>query len=118
MAGRLSPVSPASETHVGDPFADRPRQTQFSEPARPYDVNPSMSTLGSTMPRPFESSSQVNVNEFGTPYDEEIEKQPLTDQHSFAGGFYPPSYVHHLLAYTICFAHPFPFIKRRPQCLW
>ena len=70
------------------------------------------------MPRPFESSSQVNVNEFGTPYDEEIEKQPLTDQHSFAGGFYPPSYVHHLLAYTICFAHPFPFIKRRPQCLW
>jgi hypothetical protein len=41
------------------------------------------------MPRPFASSSQVNVNEFGG--EDEIEKQPLTDQHSFAGGFYPPS---------------------------
>ncbi|KAJ7591104.1 glycosyltransferase family 2 protein [Mycena floridula] len=73
-----------------DPFADRPRQTQFVEPERPYHD-------GANMPRPYESST--NLQEFGagdSRYEEDeeyIEKQPLNTGQSFAGGFYPPAPV-------------------------
>ncbi|KAF9263445.1 class III chitin synthase [Marasmius fiardii PR-910] len=72
----------------GDPFADRPRQTQFSEPAHPY---PSQASL----PRAYESTASL-PREFGAreQYDDEeyVEKQPLTGG-GFAGGFYPPGPV-------------------------
>ncbi|KAF8915913.1 putative chitin synthase [Mucidula mucida] len=74
--------------NYGDPFADRPRQTQFVEQERPYHGSPNL------MPRPFESSASLPSQEFGGPGnydDEEIEKQPLNAGGSFTGGFYPPS---------------------------
>lgn len=93
MANR--PPLPSVSSHntddtYADPFADRPRQTHFTEPQHPY---PSQSS----MPRPFESTATL-PQEFGArdqPYDEDeyIEKQPLTSGQAFAGGFYPPGPV-------------------------
>lgn len=74
----------------GDPFADRPRQTTFAEPERPFHGSPSPG------PRPFESTTTLPT-EFGgqETYDDDeyIEKQPLNAGGSFTGGFYPPAYV-------------------------
>ncbi|KAF9055112.1 putative chitin synthase [Hymenopellis radicata] len=80
-----SPYEPGK--NYGDPFADRPRQTQFVEQERPFHGSPNL------MPRPFESTSSLPSQEFGGPGnydDDEIEKQPL-NAGAFAGGFYPPS---------------------------
>ncbi|PBK69723.1 glycosyltransferase family 2 protein [Armillaria solidipes] len=69
-----------------DPFADRPRQTQFSEPERPYHA-------GST-PRPYESTTSLpdfGVRGGADGYDDEtLEKEPL-NAGNFTGGFYPPN---------------------------
>lgn len=70
-------------TDYGDPFADRPRQTQFAEQTRP-------SQLSSPMPQPFESATSL-PHEFGgarTGYDDE--EVPLNTGQTFTGGFYPP----------------------------
>ncbi|KAI5834540.1 glycosyltransferase family 2 protein [Schizophyllum commune Tattone D] len=69
----------------GDPFADRPRQTHFAEPAPTY---PSEST--STL-HPYESTPSLATNDFGQHDDDYVEKQPLTSGQEFAGGFYPPA---------------------------
>ncbi len=78
-------------THIdpyADPFADRPRQTQFSEPERPYHA-------GST-PHPYDSTASLpdfGVRGGADGYDDEtLEKEPL-NAGNFAGGFYPPKYV-------------------------
>ncbi len=98
--------------NYGDPFADRPRQTQFVEQERPYHGSPNL------MPRPFESSASLPSQEFGGPGnydDEEIEKQPLNAGGSFTGGFYPPRYA---------FFHGFSkksltlSLQRQPRYLW
>ncbi|TFK75950.1 glycosyltransferase family 2 protein [Pluteus cervinus] len=73
---------PLPSTHT-DPFADRPRQTQFSEPERPYRG-----------PRPYESTASLPQDYNNYEDDEYIEKQPLTSgQAGFTGGFYPPGPV-------------------------
>ncbi|KAF7968640.1 hypothetical protein HWV62_29819, partial [Athelia sp. TMB] len=96
MSGR--PPLPSNSSHdghntpYGDPFADRPRQTQFQEPARAYDSTTSLQ-------RPFESTASLVPNEFGgqggSTYsdDESVEKLPLTSGETVGhpGGFYPPS---------------------------
>jgi chitin synthase len=68
----------------GDPFADRPRQTHFQDPApHAYD-----SASGS----PFESTTTL-PREFGANYVDEdyAEKLPLTGGDNYnPGGFYPP----------------------------
>ncbi|KAG2754720.1 glycosyltransferase family 2 protein [Suillus brevipes Sb2] len=78
---------PRNEQLSGDPFADRPRQTHFQEPApRVYD-----SASGS----PFESTTTL-PREFGANYVDEdyAEKLPLTGGDSYnPGGFYPPGPV-------------------------
>jgi chitin synthase len=74
----------------GDPFADRPRQTHFQEPApRPYDSTTSLQ-------RPFESTASL-AHEFGGQGgnyqdDDYVEKLPLTGGETVGhpGGFYPP----------------------------
>lgn len=75
---------PRNEQLSGDPFADRPRQTHFQEPApRVYD-----SASGS----PFESTTTL-PREFGANYVDEdyAEKLPLTGGDGYnPGGFYPP----------------------------
>lgn len=83
----------------GDPFADRPRQTQFAEPERPYHGPPSPG------PRPFDSTSTLPQDFNGQEgYDDEdyVEKQPLNAGGSFTGGFYPPGYAFFALARTHC----------------
>ncbi|KAG2056473.1 glycosyltransferase family 2 protein [Suillus hirtellus] len=78
---------PRNEQLSADPFADRPRQTHFQEPApRVYD-----SASGS----PFESTTTL-PREFGANYVDEdyAEKLPLTGGDSYnPGGFYPPGPV-------------------------
>ena len=74
----------------GDPFADRPRQTTFAEPERPFHGS------ASPQPRPFESTSTLPQDLGGQDnYDDDdyVEKQPLNAGGSFTGGFYPPQYV-------------------------
>ena len=47
----------------------------------------------SGLSNPFDSQVHL-ASEGGQDYDDEyLEKQPLTDGHTFAGGFYPPAYV-------------------------
>ncbi|KAH7916086.1 glycosyltransferase family 2 protein [Hygrophoropsis aurantiaca] len=82
------PPSP-NEEQYGDPFADRPRQTHFQEPSRPYE---STASLGG---QPFESTTTL-PREFGGTYgdDEYAEKIPLTGGESYTGGaYYPPGPV-------------------------
>lgn len=74
--------SPSPDVY-SDPFADRPRQTTFAEPERPFHGPPS------PQPRPFESTSTL-PQELGYDDDDYIEKQPLNAGGSFTGGFYPP----------------------------
>lgn len=95
MSGR--PPLPSASSHddhnapYGDPFADRPRQTQFAESTRPYDSTTSLA-------RPFESTASLVPNELGqgaTYSDDEgesVEKLPLTSGQTVGhpGGFYPP----------------------------
>lgn len=88
MANIPTASSADTRSDYGDPFADRPRQTQFAEPPRPYHANTSQSTL-----QPYESTTTL-PNEFGARYDDdEIEKEPLAQGQNFTGGFYPPGYV-------------------------
>lgn len=73
----LRSISSHASSHDDDPFADRPRGVQFADST-------------SSIPRPYESTSNLNefgVNQYG---EEELEKQPLNVGQSFAGGFYPP----------------------------
>nr|ADX07293.1 putative chitin synthase [Flammulina velutipes] len=76
----------------GDPFADRPRQTQFAEQERPYHGTSSPNL----MPRPFESTASLSTTqEFGasrTDFDDDsVERLPLNAGQTFTGGFYPPN---------------------------
>ncbi|KZP32897.1 glycosyltransferase family 2 protein [Athelia psychrophila] len=98
MSGRPPlPSASSSDGHnapYGDPFADRPRQTQFQEPTRGLPQYDSTTSLQ----RPFESSASLVPNEFGTgggnySDDESVEKLPLTSGQTVGhpGGFYPPS---------------------------
>ncbi|KXN83665.1 Chitin synthase 1 [Leucoagaricus sp. SymC.cos] len=94
--GDFKPQFPSANSQnrgeqYGDPFADRPRQTTFAEPERPYHGSPSPGL------RPFESTSTL-PQEFGGQdgtYDDDdyVEKQPLNAGGSFTGGFYPPGPV-------------------------
>lgn len=72
----------------GDPFADRPRQTQFAE--SPY--------IAHHAPGPQAYDSAVNIpSEFGGhDYEDEddVENQPLNANQNFTGGFYPPGSAH------------------------
>lgn len=84
MAGRppLSSNNSANSHNepYGDPFADRPRALQFSEPQpQPYD---------STVSLQQEQDRSGNYSD-----DEFAEKLPLTSGQNFSGGFYPPGYV-------------------------
>ncbi|KAF8627199.1 hypothetical protein AX15_004516 [Amanita polypyramis BW_CC] len=63
-----------------DPFADRPRQTHFVEPERPYDSRTPSPSL-----RPYDST--VTIAQDFPAQDDEYEKLPLNQ----AGGFYPPT---------------------------
>lgn len=80
-----------SNVPYGGPFTDRPRQTHFQEPARPYESTASLQ-------RPFESTTSL-PSDFGGQGnysdDEYAEKLPLTggENVGHAGGFYPPGYV-------------------------
>ncbi|EKM80319.1 hypothetical protein AGABI1DRAFT_113517 [Agaricus bisporus var. burnettii JB137-S8] len=87
--GDFKPSPNSSQTRIdnyGDPFADRPRQTQFVEPERPYGSSASA--------RPFESSASL-PQDLGGGFDDEeyVEKLPLNTGGNFAGGFYPPGPV-------------------------
>lgn len=79
------PPGPSYDSSLGDPFADRPRQTHFTEPQRPYQ--------SASLAPSFESTTSL-PNEFGanSAYDDDeyIEKVPLTSGENFTGGFYPP----------------------------
>lgn len=79
MADHRPPLSSSpsySSEHYGDPFADRPRQTRFTE------------AEGS----PFQSTTSLSLGDRDAYDDEEaIEKQPLTVGQNFSGGFYPPA---------------------------
>ena len=66
-----------SSSDHGDPFADRPRQVNFTEP--------SMSAYESSVSLPHEFGGMGGGYE-----DEEVEKLPLT---AAAGTLYPPGYV-------------------------
>ncbi|KAF9534888.1 putativechitin synthase [Crepidotus variabilis] len=73
----------SSSVPYGDPFADRPRQTQLSDAARG----------GGIMPSPYASQTNLSHPDGGHDYDDDdefLEKQPLTTGQGFAGGFYPP----------------------------
>lgn len=62
----------------GDPFADRPRALQFSEP----------------QPQPYDSTVSLQQDRSGNYSDEDFtEKLPLTSGQNFSGGFYPPGCV-------------------------
>ncbi|KAG1874478.1 glycosyltransferase family 2 protein [Suillus subalutaceus] len=77
---------PRNDQLSGDPFADRPRQTHFQEPAPHYN-----SASGS----PFDSTTNL-PREFGANYVDEdyAEKLPLTGGDDYnPGGFYPPGPV-------------------------
>jgi chitin synthase len=82
----LPSVSSHDSVNRGDPFADRPRQTHFQEPVRPYDSTVSLQ-------RPFESTTSL-PSDFGQGYadDDYVEKLPLTAGETVGhpGGFYPP----------------------------
>lgn len=91
MADNRPPLPSASSydrnAPYADPFADRPRQTQFNEPEPPYHSSTSL-------PRPYQSSASLPLSAQDTYDDDEyIEKQPLTVGQDFSGGFYPPAYV-------------------------
>lgn len=89
MAGRppMSSEPSNDDLYGGDPFANRPRQTQFQEPTYP--------SRGQGQPRPYESNASL-PQEFGqqpSEYhadDDYVEKLPLTAGQDFSGGFYPP----------------------------
>jgi hypothetical protein len=87
--GDFKPSPNSSQTRIdnyGDPFADRPRQTHFTEPERPYGSSASA--------RPFESSTSLPQDLNGGFDDEdEVEKLPLNIGGTYTGGFYPPGYV-------------------------
>jgi chitin synthase len=74
------PPLPSSNPSYGDPFADRPRQTQFADQPAPYHT-----------PRPYESTASLPQEFHQDQYedDEFVEKQPLAAG-QFSGGFYPP----------------------------
>ncbi|KAJ6539311.1 glycosyltransferase family 2 protein [Mycena capillaripes] len=77
------PPLPSANSSYGDPFADRPRQTQFADQPAPYHA-----------PRPYESTTSLTQEFHPDQYedDEFVEKQPLAAG-QFAGGFYPPGPV-------------------------
>jgi hypothetical protein len=87
--GDFKPSPNSSQTRIdnyGDPFADRPRQTHFTEPERPYG--------SSSSTRAFESTASLPQDLNGGFDDEdEVEKLPLNTGGNFTGGFYPPGYV-------------------------
>jgi chitin synthase len=72
------PLLPSAGSYA-DPFLDRPRQTHFSEPQRPYEST-----------TPFASTTSLTHGQQGRyeDDDEDIEKIPLTGGQT--GGFYPP----------------------------
>ncbi|KAF8897499.1 putativechitin synthase [Infundibulicybe gibba] len=83
----LPSVSSQNRTQqYGDPFADRPRQTQFDEPERPYHSTASL-------PQAYDSTTTLPQFGGDEHYDDDdyIEKQPLTSGQNFTGGFYPPA---------------------------
>jgi chitin synthase len=86
MAGRPPPPTDNSSYSraegYGDPFADRPRQTHFQEPQRPYG------SPAPSIPRPYESTASLAHP--GDYDDDYVEKVPLTSGENFQGGFYPP----------------------------
>lgn len=106
--------SQAGGEQFGDPFADRPRQTHFTEPERPYHNSPSPG------PRAFESTTTL-PQEFGAGdnYDDDdyIEKQPLNAGGTFTGGFYPPAYVSITMHVPQCCLTWFPQ-SCRSQRVW
>ncbi|PPR06579.1 hypothetical protein CVT24_001760 [Panaeolus cyanescens] len=77
---------PTGNEPYADPFADRPRQTQFQDP----DFNPPRHL----MPRPYDSTANLSTAETHRDNydldDDYVEKQPLNAEQSFSGGFYPP----------------------------
>ncbi|PFH46163.1 glycosyltransferase family 2 protein [Amanita thiersii Skay4041] len=92
------PPLPSVASHdsdaYGDPFADRPRQTHFVEPQRPYG---SPRGSPSTPPQPYESTASIpqdfNGHDSFVDDDDYVEKLPLNAGQTFSGGFYPPSAV-------------------------
>jgi chitin synthase len=80
------PLIPSSS---GNPFADRPRQTQFVEPERPYRSPPPGSLASTTTLQHDPTTAHGDYN------DDDIEKVPLTSGQDFSGtaGFYPPGPV-------------------------
>jgi chitin synthase len=103
MANRPYPPPTDSSTGAlyGDPFADRPRRTQFQEPGRQYDSTTSLQ-------RPFQSTASLTgeMNSQTSVYSDEdyVEKLPLTSGQNVGhvGGFYPPGYVSSVLE-VFCF---------------
>lgn len=87
MSDNRPPLPSASsytrEAPYGDPFADRPRQTHFTEPEAPYQSTTSL-------PRAYQSTTSLAHGDQDYDDDEYIEKQPLTVGQNFSGGFYPP----------------------------
>ncbi|KAF8076343.1 glycosyltransferase family 2 protein [Lyophyllum atratum] len=77
---QLPSANNSYRSDYGDPFADRPRQTQFQEPEAPYH-----------QPSPYSSTTNLSAGRETYDDDEYIEKQPLTTGQNFTGGFYPPA---------------------------
>ena len=73
------PPLPAS-SNLGDPFADRARQTHFNEPERPYHGPPSNYASSTTLAHEFDPQNEYQNDDY-------VEKVPLT---SGQAGFYPP----------------------------
>lgn len=74
--------SRAASPYGGDPFADRPRQTQFQEPPRPYE---SVASL----PQGYASTATLPQGNYVE--DDYEEKVPLTAPQTYAArGAYPP----------------------------
>jgi chitin synthase len=74
---------PPSSSNVGDPFADRVRQTHFNEPERPYLGPPSNYASSTTLAHEFDPQNEYQNDDY-------VEKVPLT---SGQAGFYPPRCV-------------------------
>ncbi|KAJ7498963.1 glycosyltransferase family 2 protein [Mycena latifolia] len=72
-----------SGSSYGDPFADRPRHTQFADQPAPYHAPSPYNQSTASLPHDFHNNDQYEDDDY-------VEKQPLAAGESFTGGFYPP----------------------------
>jgi chitin synthase len=92
MTDRLPHSFPPADNIGSDPYGD-----PFSDPAHPsrqtrFALQDNSFQAGNML-RQYDSTTTLPLNSSAHEYDDEeyVEKQPLTDDQNFAGGFYPPA---------------------------